>query len=158
MFLIFFGKINNAQLWDKIQKLRELIKAEKSFKKRVCWKCGKDLNIYDFLSDNVEYSPEQILMYWQSKYLEFHCCECFKSLKSHEIRQIEQVCKIRTCSYCESSIPLASFIKRNNYLKIHEIKDVWLNPKSHLFCDSLCRKKYIRDKRLQTTNTDVESN
>lgn len=28
---MFFKKLNNASLWDKIQKLRELIKAEKYF-------------------------------------------------------------------------------------------------------------------------------
>jgi NAD-dependent SIR2 family protein deacetylase len=155
---IFFGKINNAQLWDKIQKLRELIKAEKDFKKRVCWKCGKDLNIYDFLSDNVEYSAAKILQLWQSNLLEFHCCECFKSLKSHEIRQIERVLSTRSCSYCDSPIGLRAFIKQNNYLKLHEIKDIWLNPKANLFCDSLCRKKFIRDRRMDSTNAEDEPN
>jgi hypothetical protein len=158
VYSIFFGKINNAQLWDKIQKLRELIKAESNFKKRVCWKCGKDLNIYDFLSDNVEYSPEQILKFWQNSILEFHCCECFKSLKYHEIRQIEQARKTRNCSYCDGQIGLHVFIKRNNYLKIQEVKDIWLNPKANLFCDSLCRKKYIRDMRMNSANSEEKSN
>ena len=57
---MFFKKLNNAGLWDKIQKLRELIKAEKYFKKRTCWNCNKDLNIYDFLSDNIRKNLENL--------------------------------------------------------------------------------------------------
>ncbi|TFF85352.1 MAG: hypothetical protein EU551_04230 [Promethearchaeota archaeon] len=101
------------------------------------------------MSDNVEYSPEEILNLWQSKYLEFHCCECFKSLKSHEIREIEEILKTRQCSYCGSPIELHNFIKRNDYLKVHEIKKIWLNLKANLFCDSLCRKKFFRDTRMK---------
>ncbi len=153
---IFFEKINNAQLWSKIQTLRELIKAEKHFKKRVCWKCEKDLNIYDFLSDNVEYSAEAILKFWMSDYLEFHCCECFKSLKFHEIEQIEEICELRNCTFCNREIRLQTFIKRNDYLKLHEIRDLWLNPKTKLFCDSLCRKKYFMYMRKGPSLSEVK--
>jgi len=61
---MFYKKLNNASLWDKIQKLREQIKLEPYFKSRSCWKCGKDLNIYDFMSDNLHYTPEYILKLW----------------------------------------------------------------------------------------------
>ena len=76
-----FRKINNASLWKKIKQLREYLKETKDFKKRVCFGCGKSLNIYDFLSDNVELEPDYILKLWQTPILEFHCCECFKNLK-----------------------------------------------------------------------------
>jgi hypothetical protein len=61
---MYFKKINNATLWSKIQKLRELIALEPKFKKRNCWKCGEELNVFDFLSDNVEFSPEYLLQLW----------------------------------------------------------------------------------------------
>jgi len=62
-------KINNSVLWDKIHKLRELIKLETDFNERICWNCSKKLNIYDFLSDNVSFTPEYVLncgrpLYW----------------------------------------------------------------------------------------------
>ena len=142
---IFFRKINNAQLWDKIQKLREIIKIEKNFKERVCWKCGKELNIYDFLSDNLEYSALGIFKLWQSPFLEFHCCDCFKLLKSDELKEIEHISITRTCLYCGKEIDLYTYSRRNNYLKIYELKEIWANPKAEIFCDSLCRKKFNRE-------------
>jgi len=78
---MFFKKLNSAELWDKIQKLRDLIKREPSFKQRKCWNCCKDLNIYDFISDNVKFTPEYILKLWQTAFLEFHCCECYRELE-----------------------------------------------------------------------------
>jgi hypothetical protein len=97
---MFNKKINNAVLWDKIQKLRELIKLETEFKERICWNCGKDLNIYDFMSDNVYYTPEYILRLWQASVLQFHCCECFKNLKMDELKSIEQELGKRYCFFC----------------------------------------------------------
>jgi len=149
---IFFRKINNAQLWDKIQRLREIIKIEKNFKERVCWTCGKELNIYDFLSDNLEYSALGIFKLWQSPLLEFHCCDCFKSLKSHELEQIEQISKTRKCLYCDKEIDLYTYARRNNYLKIYELKEIWQDPKAEIFCDSLCRKKYNREAAAGSLN------
>ncbi|MBD3195726.1 MAG: hypothetical protein GF317_11760 [Candidatus Lokiarchaeota archaeon] len=132
-------------MWDKIQQLRELIKPLNTFKRRKCWRCGKDLNIYDFLSDNVEYSAKRILGLWQSSMLEFHCCECFKFLKGGELQLIERILNTRKCTYCNEDIDLYSYSKLNNYLKIYELKDIWLNRKSEVFCNSICRKKYYRD-------------
>jgi hypothetical protein len=62
--MILFKKVNNADLWRKIQKLRKLINSLENFKERTCWKCNNGLNFYDFMSDNVHYSPEYILKLW----------------------------------------------------------------------------------------------
>lgn len=129
-------------MWSKIKKLREFIKLSKNFKKRTCWQCGKDLNIYDFLSDNLEYTADEIFILWQTPLLEFHCCECFKNLKIHELEQIERELKNRYCSYCNNVIDLYNYSKKNNYLKIHELKSLWLNKKNNLFCNPICRRKY----------------
>ncbi len=139
---MFLKKLNNAGLWDKIQKLRELIKAEKCFKKRTCWNCSKDLNIYDFLSDNIKFSPEYILKLWQSSILEFHCCDCFRYLKIHELKKIEQELNERKCLFCENSMDIYKFSKFHNYLKIHELRKLWLDDKFQIFCDNLCQRKY----------------
>jgi len=143
---MFFKKLNNAGMWEKIQKLRELIKAEKYFKKRTCWNsnCNKDLNIYDFLSDNMNFTPEYILKLWQNPILEFHCCECFKYLKIHELKKIEKEKSTRECLFCKTPMDLYKFSKLNDYLKIHEIKSLWLNADYKLFCDNLCQRKYYK--------------
>ena len=141
---MFLKKLNNAGLWDKIQKLRELIKVEKYFQKRTCWNCGKDLNIYDFLSDNVNFTPEYILKLWQSSILEFHCCECFRYLKIHEFKRIEQELNERKCLFCEASIDIYKFSKIHNYLKIHELRNLWLDNNFQIFCDNLCQRKYYK--------------
>ncbi|MBA7519632.1 hypothetical protein ES705_11712 [subsurface metagenome] len=84
---MYYRKLNNAIMWKNIQKLREFIKLEPNFKDRMCWNCSKDLNIYDFLSDNVDFTPEYILKLWQTPILEFHCCECFRNLKIDELKK-----------------------------------------------------------------------
>ena len=141
---MFFKKLNNAALWEKIQKLRELIKLEPIFKPRFCWNCKKELNIYDFLSDNINFTPEYILELWQTPILEFHCCECFRQLKIHELKKIENELKERKCLHCDTPMDIYKFSKFHNYLKIHEIKALWLNPNLKIFCDNLCQRKYYK--------------
>ncbi|MFX1382665.1 MAG: hypothetical protein ACFFBP_09470 [Promethearchaeota archaeon] len=146
---MYFRKINNATLWEKIKKLRSFIQETQNFKKRTCFGCGKSLNIYDFLSDNLEFSPEYILKLWQAPMLEFHCCECFKYLKIHELKQIEKLLPFRNCEKCNSQIDLYKYGKTNNYLKIHELKSIWLNQSNPIFCDNFCQKKYYYDLKNQ---------
>jgi hypothetical protein len=143
---MFFRKINNATLWEKITQLRKYIQAIKDFKTRNCFGCGKSLNIYDFLSDNLEFSPEYILKLWQTPVLEFHCCECFKYLKIDELKKIEEILDTRECKFCDNSINLYKYAKDNSYLKIHELKNEWLNLRKPIFCDNLCQRKYFKIK------------
>ena len=141
---MYYRKLNNAEMWDKIQKLRYLIKLESHFKERSCWKCSKDLNIYDFLSDNVDFSPEYILKLWQTPILEFHCCDCFKNLKIDELKKIEQELKSRVCLHCNTPMDIYKFSKVHNYLKIHELRNLWLDDNFKVFCDNLCQRKYYK--------------
>ena len=141
---MFFKELNNAELWSKIQELRVLIKDEPEFKQRVCWKCKKDLNIYDFLSDNMEYDAMGIIKLWQNPMLEFHCCSCFKDLKISEIMQIERDLKYRKCGYCNKTLELYPFSKKHNYLKIPELKRMWLDIDTPIFCDKICNRKYLK--------------
>ncbi|MFW9948688.1 MAG: hypothetical protein ACFFKA_01010 [Candidatus Thorarchaeota archaeon] len=119
---MIYRKINNATLWDKIQKLRELIKLEADFKKRVCWNCSKDLNVFDFMSDNVFLSPEYVLRLWQTSILEFHCCVCFKNLKKEELELIRKELNKKECLFCHKPMDIYQFSKINNDLKIYELK------------------------------------
>ena len=141
---MYFRKINNRELWDKIQRLRVLVKYEPEFKERTCWKCGQRLNIYDFLSDNIKFTPEYILKLWQASELEFHCCECFKALKITEIEKIEQEKSERSCFYCNTSMDVYKYSKLHNYLKIHELREIWLDDSQPIFCDNLCARKYYK--------------
>ena len=142
---MYFRKINNATLWEKIKKLRFYIQQVEDFKKRKCYACKKSLNIYDFLSDNLEFSPEYVLKLWQASSLEFHCCECFKFLKRDELKKIEQVISFRYCKKCKNAIDLYKYSKNNSYLKIHQLKSEWLNLSYPIFCDNFCKKKYHYD-------------
>ncbi len=132
-------------MWKKITKLRERIQKETNFRKRTCWKCGKDLNIYDFLSDNTEFSVDYIIKLWQHTLLEFHCCECFKDLKWGELRSVADQLKYRYCQYCNKVMDLFTFSKVNKDLKIEELKKIWLNSESPIFCDNLCHRKFRRE-------------
>lgn len=143
---MFFKKLNNSELWEKIQQLRTIIKHLPDFKERACWNCGKDLNIYDFLSDNLEYDAIGIMDLWQNSILEFHCCECFKDLKIAELMQIERDLKHRKCGYCNKTLELYRFSKVHNFLKIKELKEVWLNLESPVFCDKICNRKFLKIK------------
>jgi hypothetical protein len=117
---------------------------DNNFKKRNCWACGKELNIYDFLSDNLEFTPEYILKLWQLAILEFHCCECFKYLKIDEMKKIENILPERRCVYCNKPIDLYQYSRDNSFLKIHELKNEWLDENGPIFCDNLCRRKYYK--------------
>jgi len=141
---MYYRKLNNAAMWKNIQKLRDLIKLEFNFKERSCWNCKKNLNIYDFLSDNIDFTPEYILKLWQAPILEFHCCECFKNLKTGEFEKIEQELPNRICLNCNSLIDIYNFSKFHNYLKIHELRDLWLDSHFKVFCDNLCQRKYYK--------------
>ncbi len=141
---MYYRKINNAVMWKNIQKLRDLIKLTHNFKERFCWKCGKDLNIYDFLSDNVDFTADYILKLWQAPTLEFHCCECFKNLKIGEFKKIEQEKNQRICLNCHKIIDIYKFSKFHDYLKIHELRDLWLDSHFKVFCDNLCQRKYYK--------------
>ncbi|MBN1800560.1 MAG: hypothetical protein JW891_03590 [Candidatus Lokiarchaeota archaeon] len=152
---MFFRKLNNSQLWEKIKKLRELVQETDNFKDRKCYACEKSLNIYDFLSDNLEFAPEHVLDLWQSPFLEFHCCECFKYLKFHELEAIEELVKARECAFCDNTIDLFKFGKDHSYLKIHELKEEWLNLLKPIFCDNLCQRKYYKEKAESSTNNSL---
>ena len=120
---------------------------DQTFKKRSCWACGKDLNIYDFLSDNLEFTPEYILKLWQLPILEFHCCECFKELKINEIEKVEKQLIVRYCSYCNSSIDIYNFSRSNKYLKIKELSELWLDEQQLIFCTRLCERSYFQKRK-----------
>lgn len=153
---MFFRKFNNSQLWEKIKKLRKQVQETEGFKERACYACGKPLNVYDFLSDNLNFTPARILMLWQSPILEFHCCECFKYLKFHELEAIRQVLEERECDFCKRPIDLHKFNKDHSYLKIDELREEWLNLQKPVFCDNLCQRKHYKAK-FRVTENDIQS-
>ncbi|MFX1238114.1 MAG: hypothetical protein ACFFAS_09515 [Promethearchaeota archaeon] len=143
---MFFRKLNNSKLWKNIKILRRQVQDTENFVERECYSCGKALNIYDFLSDNLELTPDHVLTLWQSPVLEFHCCECFKYLKYQELKTIEELVDKRECSFCDQSIDLYKFAKDHSYLKIHELKKEWFNVDVPIFCDNLCQRKYYMER------------
>jgi hypothetical protein len=149
---MLYKKLNDANLWSKIQKLREIIKTIENFKQRKCWKCNRELNIYDFLSDNVEFSLEYLLKLWQSEIIQFHCCDCFKELKLKELERIYSQISTRYCSFCEKPINIYQYSRYNNYLKISEIKSIWFDKDSKIFCDKICLRKYYKITGISKTS------
>lgn len=142
---MYFKRLNNADMWNKIQKLRTFIKKTPNFQKRKCWICDKELNIYDFLSDNMEYTASQILDLWQNSLLEFHCCECFKDLKRDELLKIEEKKTSRKCNNCGRKFDIFHFAREYQALKIKEIEALWQDLEKLIFCSRLCEKQYFRN-------------
>ena len=54
------------------------------------------------------------------------------------------------CPYCKKEIDIYYYSKYNNYLKIYELKSIWLNKKIDIFCCSICRKKFNQELRTST--------
>ncbi|MFX1315865.1 MAG: hypothetical protein ACFE9T_08380 [Promethearchaeota archaeon] len=144
-------KLNNGTLWNKIQKLREIIKSIDNFKERKCWKCGRELNVYDFLSDNVELTLEYLLKLWQTDLIEFHCCECFKNLKIQELEKFYSQISTRNCLFCKKALNIYEYSKYYNYLKIGELKSIWFDENYKIFCDKICLRKYYGIKGISPT-------
>ncbi|MFW9773367.1 MAG: hypothetical protein ACFFBY_07065 [Promethearchaeota archaeon] len=144
-------KLNNADLWNKIHKLREIVKSMDNFKTRTCWSCNRELNIYDFLSDNIELTLDYLLKLWQMDVIQFHCCDCFKKLKIRELEKIYSDLNSRFCSFCEKPLNIYDYSRYYNYLKIGEIKSIWLDQNSKIFCDKICLRKYYNIKGISST-------
>ncbi len=144
-------KLNNATLWDKIQKLREIIKSMDNFKERKCWNCSKELNIYDFLSDNVDLNLEYLIKLWQTDLVEFHCCVCFKNLKIKELEKFNSQINTRTCSFCKKQLNISEYSRYYNYLKIGELKSIWFDENHKIFCDKICLRKFYKIKGFSPT-------
>lgn len=43
-----------------------------------CFECGKKLSWRDFMLKNYPYGTKYLISLWNSEYLEFLCCSCFK--------------------------------------------------------------------------------
>ncbi len=154
---MLFRKLNNATLWEKINKLRALIKTLDNFKKRTCWNCGYELNIYDFLSSNIEFSPEYLLKLWQTPFIELKCCNCFKDVKLQELERMHNLVPDRTCEYCGKVINIYQYSRYYNYLKINELKSIWFNNNEKVFCNKICLRKYYNIKGATPTRIKIEN-
>ncbi|MBD3340776.1 MAG: hypothetical protein GF353_16835 [Candidatus Lokiarchaeota archaeon] len=100
------------------------------------------------MSDNLEFTAGYILDLWQNNLYEFFCCDCFKGLKKQEMEVIERELKYRSCLYCDKTIDIYEFSKLHDYLKIKELKEMWLNENTLIFCNKICERKYFRDIRI----------
>lgn len=48
---------------------------------RKCWKCGRSLFFHEFSDSNTKvYDEERLLELWESPYLQYFCCACYKEL------------------------------------------------------------------------------
>ena len=150
-------KLNNATLWNKIQKLREIIKSIDNFKERKCWNCSKELNIYDFLSDNVDLTLEYLIKLWQTDLVEFHCCECFKNLKIKELEKFDSQINTRTCSFCKKQLNIYEYSRYYNFLKIGELKTIWFDENHKIFCDKICLRKFYKINGISPTRIKKNS-
>lgn len=140
---MLYKKLNNSNLWKKIIELREMLKTQDNFKSRTCWHCKKELNIFDFLSDNLDYLTDEILKLWQNSILEFYCCDYFKKIKIEELAGNERLNRTRLCSSCRRPLTLEEFARFHNYLKINELKSYWADDSSLIFCNKLCHRRYF---------------
>jgi Ras-related protein Rab-19 len=45
---------------------------------RKCWNCNKALYFYEFCDSNTETAEKELSEWWESPYLQFLCCDCYK--------------------------------------------------------------------------------
>ena len=48
-------------------------------KERYCFECGKILTWTNFMFKNYPYGQEYLESLWETDYIEFYCCSCFKN-------------------------------------------------------------------------------
>ena len=53
----------------------------------------------------------------------------------------------RTCHNCGISLDIYKFSKIYNFLKIKELRDIWLNENALIFCSGYCEKYYYKIKK-----------
>lgn len=61
-----------------------------SIRQRICWRCGTELEFWDYCSQFNDDEIEQAITLWQDDRIEFYCCECFK-LKETELKNKSNV-------------------------------------------------------------------
>ena len=61
-----------------------------SIKQRACWRCGRELDFWDYCSQFDDDEIEQAITLWQDDRVEFYCCKCFK-LKESELKNKTKV-------------------------------------------------------------------
>ena len=49
---------------------------------RKCWHCNKALYFYEFCDSNTESSEERLSEWWESPFLQFLCCDCYKKFNA----------------------------------------------------------------------------
>ena len=45
---------------------------------RKCWQCNKALYFYEFCDSNTEMDQRRLSELWESPFLQFLCCDCYK--------------------------------------------------------------------------------
>jgi hypothetical protein len=54
---------------------------------RKCYKCGRTLLFHEFYdSNNKNFSEDRLFKLWESPYLQFYCCTCYKDLSYNQNR------------------------------------------------------------------------
>lgn len=74
-------RIKNTHFEFYKKNLEEIIKFDfQTFpkKKRKCWVCHKTIYYDEFLASNNYLKNKRLRDLWNSKYLEFYCCSCYK--------------------------------------------------------------------------------
>ena len=52
-----------------------------SLRERKCWECGYELDFLDYISVGSKSDLFYRIKLWETDYIEFYCCKCFKKKK-----------------------------------------------------------------------------
>jgi hypothetical protein len=55
--------------------------------------------------------------------------------------------EMRNCQNCNAELDIYRFSKIYNFLKIKELKQIWLNENALIFCSGYCEKYYYKIKK-----------
>ena len=74
-----------------------------------------------------------------------------------ELKRIELLLKSRYCLNCNEELNIFKFSKYHNYLKISELRALWLDNNFKIFCDRLCQRKYYKIKGVSPTRIEEKN-
>ena len=52
---------------------------------RQCWSCKKSLDFNGFKIINASLPKDKLIQLWESPYLQFFCCSCYKDIRNHKM-------------------------------------------------------------------------
>lgn len=117
-----------------------------------CPNCGRELNWNEFLKSNKnKYSLKQIEKFWNSQYLQFYCCTCYKKLRKIDLFKLSKLNEYKNCSKCNAKIDIEEYYNTYSTFSIDYLINSWIRNDLLILCQNcykeIQRKDFIKKNR-----------